>query len=476
MKSKTTIDSLRLLPSVDKVIHSSQLADSVEIYGRPLVTYAVRTVLSNLRAAQGKKKAPAAIDENAIFNDVIGLITTIGQPTLKPVINATGIVLHTNLGRAPMSEEMFKEILPTVTGYTNIEFDLKKAKRGHRIDHIAGLLRYLTGAQDALVVNNNAAAIVLTLNTLANQREVVISRSELIEIGGAFRIPDIMAAAGVKMIEVGTTNRTRLKDYQKAITPNTALIVKAHTSNYSITGFTEEVSIRELAGLGRSKKIPFLYDIGSGLLRKPEGLPLDQEPDVQSAIAAGADLVCFSADKLLGGPQAGIIAGKTKYLRALAEAPMMRALRVGKLTLAALSGACRLYLDDQSLKKNNPIFSLLERTDDQRKRIAELLLAALTAHGINAEIIASEGRCGGGTLPNLTVDSLAVRLIPQAKTVRERESEAAKLHRSLLIANQPVLSVLREGRILFDVFTLRESEIGTIAENVALFMKNSTTV
>jgi L-seryl-tRNA(Ser) seleniumtransferase len=462
-----SIQNLRNLPSVDALLRASETAPLIEQHGRPLVTYAVRKTVAGIRARIGKKQTPGDPSIGAIVAQVSKILHAISEPSLRPVINATGVVLHTNLGRAPMGEAVLKEIAPIITGYSNIEFDLATAKRGHRNDHITALLRYLTGAEDALIVNNNAAAIVLALNTLAAGREVIISRGELIEIGGAFRIPEIMSAAGVCMKEVGATNRTRLSDYEKAIGPATAMIVKAHKSNYAISGFTEEVTVRELAAFARKKRLPFLYDIGSGLLRKPAGLPLEQEPDVQSAIAAGADLVAFSGDKLLGGPQSGIIAGKDRLIPKLSKAPMMRALRVGKMTLAALAAACRHYLDDRSLVANNPLFTLLERSASERLRHAQSLLDALEKHGIAASIVESTGQCGGGTLPDLAIKSFAVSLTPPSNTVREREAFCERLFHALLAGDRPVLGVLREGRLLFDVFALFEQDIQTIAGRVA---------
>jgi L-seryl-tRNA(Ser) seleniumtransferase len=467
MDKKNKNQIMRNLPSVDALLRAPETAPLIEQWGRPLVAYAVRKTLGEMRAKIGKKGITDEPSIRDLFADTKKFVIAIAEPSLKPVINATGVVLHTNLGRAPMGEAVLKEIAPVITGYSNIEFDLATAKRGHRGDHIAALLQYLTGAEGALVVNNNAAAIVLALNTFAAGREAIISRGELIEIGGAFRIPEIMEAAGVRMKEVGTTNRTRISDYEKAIGPDTAMIVKAHKSNFAITGFTEEVPVRPLAALCKKKRLPLLYDIGSGLLRKPAGLPLEREPDVRSAVADGADLVAFSGDKLLGGPQAGIIAGKARFIRRLAASPMMRALRVGKLTLAALAAACRHYCDDASLVANNPLFSLLERSETDRLHVAHLLLDALKSRGIAGSIVESIGQCGGGTLPDLTLKSYAVALTPPSDRVKEREAFSEKLFYALLAGDRPILGVLREGRLLFDVFALSEQEIEAIAERAA---------
>ncbi|MBN1130015.1 MAG: L-seryl-tRNA(Sec) selenium transferase [Chitinispirillaceae bacterium] len=467
MQKKQKNQEFRKLPGVDTVLRSTEVVSLIETYGRPMVTYAVRKTVETARRRIGKKGSAADQSIESLAAGVKKMVTAITEPSLKPVINAAGVALHTNLGRAPMGETVFREIEPVSTGYSNIEFDLEKGKRGHRNDHIAPLLCYLTGCEEVAVVNNNAAALVLALNTLAAGREVIISRGELIEIGGAFRIPEIMAAAGVRMVEIGTTNRTRLADYQKATRPDTAMIVKAHKSNYTVSGFTEEVSVRDLAALAHKKKIPFLYDIGSGLLRKPAGLPLEDEPDVQSAIAAGADLVTFSGDKLLGGAQAGIIAGNGRLVRKLAGAPLMRALRVGKLTLAALSSACLHYLDDKTLVANNPLFALLERSESERLRIAQMLHAALENRDVGATVVESVGRCGGGTLPDLAMKSFAAAITSSAHNVKERQAFSERLFHGLLNGGRPVLGVLREGRFLLDVFALHERDIDAIAERVA---------
>ena len=467
MEKQQTGLPFRRLPSIDKALHSPDVAPLIERYGRALVAYALRRAVSAARERLGKRKNAEEVALAAIVEAAQKIILFIAEPSLKPVVNATGVALHTNLGRAPMGEAVLRDIAPIVRGYSNVEYDLSRADRGDRNDHVGELLRYLTGAQDVVVVNNNAAAVILVLHTLAQGREAIISRGELIEIGGAFRIPDIMAAAGVRMVEVGTTNRTRLSDYEKAITPDTALIVKAHKSNYTISGFTEEVPLRDLAAFARTKNLPFLYDIGSGLLRRPAALQIRDEPDVQGALADGADLVAFSCDKLLGGPQAGVVAGRSDLVRELARAPIMRALRVGKLTIAALASACRHYLDDKQLVVHNPLIALLERTDAQRRALAEGLRDGLAKRGVAAEIVESFGQAGGGTLPELKVASYAVALIPRATSAKQREAFAERVFHALLQGTRPVLAVLREGTLLFDVFALAEEEIEPVAVRAA---------
>ena len=453
--------TFRHLPSVEKILRTPTGEILSKQYGRPVVTYAIRHVLENARVELGNG-SKLDYSAEAISERARRIVRSICTSSLKPVINATGIILHTNLGRAPLGDAILEDIAPVVRGYCNLEFDLEKAARGHRGDHVTDLLSFLTGAEGVVIVNNNAAGIILALNTLAKDREVIISRGELVEIGGAFRIPEIMAASGARMIEVGTTNRTRLSDYEQAITPLTAAIFKAHKSNYTIEGFTEEVSVRDLATFAHDHNLPFFYDIGSGLLRKPDIPGIQGEPDVQQAIRDQADLVMFSGDKLLGGPQAGIIAGRRDLVTRLARAPLMRALRVGKLTLAALGSACRHYINDTDLVKTNPLFSLLERSPRERTILAEKLHQKLLDIGIQSEIVASTGVCGGGTLPDLKLPSLAIALIPPSQIVKERETFAEAVFYGLLLREHPVLGILREGRLLFDVFALTEKEIPEI--------------
>lgn len=456
----------RHLPGVDTVLKCSGADDLITVWGRELVVFSIRRTLDTLRHA-GSRRNTKDISPESILARTSDLIQATGSRSLRPVINATGIILHTNLGRAPFGTAVREALDPIMRGYSNLEFDLKKGRRGHRNDHISRLLTFLTGAEAALVVNNNAAAVILALHTLARGREAVISRGELIEIGGEFRIPDIMAASGARMVEVGTTNRTRCSDYEQAITPETALIFKAHKSNYTISGFTEEVSVTEMARLAHAHDIPLVYDIGSGLLRKPDLREMAGEPDVRTALTQGADLVTFSGDKLLGGPQAGIVVGNRGIVERLYRAPLMRALRVGKLTLAALSGACRSYLKDSDLIKTNPVFMLLERSLKKRRQLAEKLAAACGEKGVRVEIVKSSVQCGGGTLPDLSLPGYAVMLTAPGTSPGREKSFAERVFDELLSYEVPVLGVLREGRLLLDTGALFEEEIETVAVAVA---------
>ncbi len=458
-------ESLRNLPSVNDTLNLPEVAAFVEKHGREVVTYAVRRAIDRAReTVLGGGEAP---DAGRIAAAAGRTVAGICEPSLKPVINATGVVLHTNLGRAPLGEEAVEEIARIARGYSSLEFDLTKGKRGNRHVHAREMVTFLTGAEDALVVNNNAAGIVLLLRTLAEGREVIVSRGELIEIGGSFRIPEIMASSGARMVEVGSTNRTRLSDYESAITDETAIIFKAHKSNYTIGGFSEEVSVGELAGLAHDRGLIMVYDIGSGLLRNVEGSCLADEPDVRSALADGADLVAFSGDKLLGGPQAGIVAGKRDLVGRLASAPLMRALRVGKLTLAGLSAACRQYLNPEGLSAGNPIVGMLARSREELERLASKLAAELEKAGVSSLAVESKGQPGGGSLPEVRLESVAVEVTPQGDEGTGKQTFAERVFRELLEGDGPVLAVLREGKLLFDVLTLREDEIVPLARKVA---------
>lgn len=451
---------LKKIPGVDKLLILPEIIPFVKKYGKELVTYTIRQILDEERE---KILNGQSVPSNEIlFLNIKNMIENIADKSLKPMINATGIVLHTNLARAPLGKYILQELEPIITGYSNLEFDLKKGKRGQRNTHISELIKYITRAEDAIVVNNNAAAVMLVLKTFAARKEVIISRGELIEIGGSFRIPDIMKASGAKMVEVGTTNRTRLSDFEDAITDKTKMILKAHKSNYFISGFTEEVEIGELVKVAKKYDLMCVYDLGSGLLRKPEGLPLEKEPDVRSALEAGVDIVTFSGDKLLGGPQAGIITGKKEYISKLAKAPLMRTLRVGKMTIAALTAVVKCYLKDEDLISKIPIFMMLNRDKKELMRLVKQLSSEFDKYKIKNKIVESPAQVGGGTLPQLSIDSLAVTIIPP----KTDKKFARYVFKGLLKLDQPILGILREGNLLFDVLTIFEEDIPFIVKAV----------
>ena len=456
---------LRALPGVGDLLERADVIQLIDKYGRAVVKHAVQEVVERARAAILDGTPPP--NTAGIIAQTRQRVAEIFVPTLKKVINATGVILHTNLGRAPLGKAVADEVASVALGYSNLEFDLANIKRDDRNVHLREMLKFLTGAEDVLVVNNNAAGIVLSLSTLAAGREVIISRGEMIEIGGSFRIPEIMAASGARVVEVGTTNRTRLSDYEAAIGADTALIFKAHKSNYCIKGFSSEVHVKELVELAHAHRLPMMFDIGSGLLHKPESLPLQDEPDVRSAVTAGADVVAFSCDKLLGGPQAGIVLGRAELISRMAHAPLMRAFRVGKLTLAALGAACRQYCRDKDLVTENPTLGMLSRTPKQLKELASILQHKFERLGISTRLVESTGQCGGGALPGLRLRSLALEVLPQKGIGTTRETFAEYLYGRLVEAAPPILAILREGRILFDLLTLFEDDMEHIAQATA---------
>ena len=455
---------LRSLPGVDRMLAHPALASVREAYGRELMTHAVRSAIAHARQRiLSGGSAPAA---DQLAEAARRTVTLLAAPSLKPVINATGILLHTNLGRAPLGQAALDQISAVAGRYSNLELDLATGQRGSRNDHLADLIRHCTGGEAALVVNNNAAAVLLALHTLARDREVLVSRGELVEIGGSFRLPEIIAASGARMREVGTTNKTRLSDYADAINPDTRIIFKAHTSNYRIRGFTAEVSAAALAELAHACNIHFVYDIGSGLLNTVPGMPVCDEPRVDRAIAAGADLVTFSCDKLLGGPQAGIAVGAADLVSRLARAPMMRALRVDKLTIAALHATLRAYLDPDALRTTVCLYAMAGQTRDELQQRAETLRVGLGGKGIDGDIVPSTAQFGGGSLPDTTIDSLAVALAADERKDAHGNTRAEAVYYALLADATPVLAILRKGRVLFDLLTVRDDEIPLLTDAI----------
>ena len=459
------MDNLKNLPGVDKILLIPEIRELVDKHNDDLVKFAIRRTLDRIRHnALNDNEIPSAAE---IVSQIASEIKSITSKSLRNVINATGVVVHTNLGRAPFSNELIDEVSEILKGYSNLEFDLQKGERGSRNTHITKLLTYLTGAEDVLVVNNNAAALMLMLRTFAKDKEVIVSRGELIEIGGSFRLPDIMAASGCKMVEVGTTNKTKIEDYENAITENTALLFKAHTSNYVIKGFTHEAKLRELVALGKNRNIPVIYDMGSGLLRKTSVEIFKNEPDVRKTLETGVDIVSFSGDKLIGGPQAGIIAGRKEFISILKKEPMVRALRVGKTTLAFMEAALSYYLDDRILIKNNTIFAMMSQNSGDIRESAELLQAELKKQGIDSTVVKGSGQCGGGALPGETIDSFAVRIDGNFNSNRKKSEFAEKLYFGLLHCETPVVSILRKGDVYFDMLTIPKERIADLADIIS---------
>jgi len=400
--------ALRRLPSVDEVLRSSSAARAIDEFGRPAAVGAVRAVL-----AEARKDGMTGGNAEHFASAALERLGIAAQPSLRPVFNLTGTVLHTNLGRAVLAEAAVEAAVTAMRSAVALEFDLAGSHRGERDEHVRDLLCELTGAEDATVVNNNAAAVLLVLNTLSRGREAIVSRGELIEIGGAFRMPEIMARAGAKLVEVGTTNRTHAKDYVSAIGEKTGLILKVHTSNYRIEGFTKEVAARDLAEVASERRVPLVNDLGSGTLVDLRRFGLAHEPTVAEAVAEGADLVTFSGDKLLGGPQAGFIVGRKELIARLNRNPMKRALRVDKIRLAALEATLRLYRDPDRLAERLPTFRMLSRSKAEIQALARRLAPAI-AQAIGASFASAVGDCasqiGSGALPVETVPSAGIEI------------------------------------------------------------------
>jgi L-seryl-tRNA(Ser) seleniumtransferase len=439
----------RAIPSLDKLLKLAAVETLVGRHGRPLVTEIARDELARLRA--GLARAAADFDETDFVRACAERLEREARPSLKPVFNLTGTVLHTNLGRAVMPEEAAQAVAQAMTRPVNLEFDLDGGDRGERDQHIEKLLVRLTGAEAALVVNNNAAAVYLMLNTLAAKKEVPVSRGELVEIGGAFRIPDIMSRSGVKLVEIGTTNRTHLKDYAAAINPRTAALMKVHTSNYAIQGFTASVPEDKLAELAHKHELPFITDLGSGMLVNLEEYGLPHEPTPREALAAGADLVSFSGDKLLGGPQAGLIVGRKELVDRVRRNPMKRALRVDKMILAALEAVLRLYTDPERLKRRLPTMRHLTRAPAEIEAQAQRLLpdvqAALKGKA-DAGVVSVKSQIGSGSLP---VDLIASHGIAVSISGKRRSAAAADISAAFRALPVPVIGRISDGAFILDM-------------------------
>jgi L-seryl-tRNA(Ser) seleniumtransferase len=460
MSEKTARDRRASLPSVDRVLQAPATAVLIERYGRALVVDAVREALAERRAAA----APAAIAEVVAASECA--LVRLMAPSQRRVFNLTGTVLHTNLGRAPLPEEAVAAATEAMRAPSTLEYDLASARRGERDDHVAGWLTRLTGAAAALAVNNNAGALLLVLNALALGRETLVSRGELIEIGGSFRLPDIMQRAGTRLREVGTTNRTHLRDYADAIGPETALILKVHTSNYEIRGFAAAVAPSRLAALAHDRGLPFVEDLGSGTLVALDRWGLPHEPTVGEAVAAGADLVTFSGDKLLGGPQAGLVVGDADLVAALAKNPLKRALRLDKIRLAALEAVLRLYADPDRLAERLPALRLLARPRDAIAAAAERLLplvAGAVAGIATVALVETKSQIGSGALPLSLLPSAGLALAPLSASGAAIEALARRL-RELPV---PVIGRIDAGRVILDLRCL-DDEAGFVAQLPAL--------
>ncbi|MFO8240730.1 MAG: L-seryl-tRNA(Sec) selenium transferase [Dissulfuribacterales bacterium] len=460
--SQSQQELLRKLPKVDELIQT--LSNKVP---RRVKVTACRDVLDGLRSyiLSSREPDPESVEYETIKKQIEIRLASLLMPSLRPVVNATGVVIHTNLGRSLLPKEIFRHMLDIAGRYSNLEYNLEKGMRGSRYSHVEGLLCDLTGAESALVVNNNAAAVLITLETLARGREVIVSRGELVEIGGSFRIPDVMTKSGAILREVGTTNRTHLSDYESAISDQTALLMKVHQSNFQMVGFTMAASVAELAELGARRGVPVFEDLGSGNFIDLSRYGIIHEPMVQESLSAGADLVSFSGDKLLGGSQAGIIIGKKRLVDRIKKNPLNRAVRIDKLTLVALEGVLRLYQDPEQAVKVIPTLNMLCLSQDSIKSRARRLqrrLRALKLPGISIDTAETISRVGGGALPLHQLKSRAVVIAPEDKTF-----SAVRIESELRKNEPPVIVRIEEDKILMDIRTVRDKDYGIIIQAVA---------
>jgi L-seryl-tRNA(Ser) seleniumtransferase len=457
---------LKSLPKIDEMMLLLEKRAGIAGIPRELVKQACRSVVESLRdrilADKGKGGEMRLPTKDASARQAEQILEGFSRYRLRRVINATGVILHTNLGRAPLCREALERMNEVARGYSNLEYDLGKGERGLRYDHVRQLLCALTGAEDALVVNNNAAAVLLVLNSLAQGKEAIVSRGELIEIGGEFRIPDVMEKSGAHLKEAGTTNRTRLADYERAIGPETGLILKVHTSNFRIMGFTEEADLLSLVDLGKKHGLSVMDDLGSGCLIELERFGLEREPTVRDTLATGVDVITFSGDKLLGGPQAGIILGKAKTLARIRKNPLNRALRIDKLTLAALEATLMKYLRPEEALADIPLLRSLtepmEAVKRRAKRLASLLRRTLP-QGLTISFVKGVSMAGGGSLPTQEIPTVLIG-------IRATSLSAAALEEGLRRWKTPIIVRVADNQVLLDVRTLDAEEYKEICDAI----------
>lgn len=451
---------LSKLPKVDQTLQDQRLFAFFEDTSRDLIVESVREVIAEERAKilNGSGSAPA-FDEEAFFQAITERISQKKRPSLINVVNATGVVLHTNLGRAGLSPSACANVMKIAKGYSTLEYNVKKGARGSRHSHVESIICKITGAEAAMVVNNNAAATMLCLSAMAEDKEVIVSRGELVEIGGSFRIPDIMARSGAKLVEVGTTNKTKIADYKHAITEETAAIMKVHTSNYRIVGFTAEADLAELTALGKESGLPVIYDMGSGLLVDLSSYGI-KEPTVGESLKTGIDVILFSGDKLMGGPQAGIIAGKKSLINQMKNHPLARVVRIDKMTLAALESTCRTYLDQEKALKEIPALRMLSEDIQSMRSRGEQLKALLDdSMFFKCRVVEAAEQVGGGSAPTTELKGIAVKL--------ETEIPAEKIERLLRKNNIPIIARIIRDAVYFDMRTVADEELPIIAEAMA---------
>ena len=447
---------LSKIPSINKILMTDKVKELLEEYPEIFVKDIVKKEVDNIKndILQEKLKEVPAMDE--IVQKLCLEVKNKDKLSLRRIVNATGTILHTNLGRSLLSERVKENLTEIAFNYSNLEFNIDEKARGSRYTHLIDIIKRLTGAEDVLVVNNNAAAVLLTLNTLTKGKEIVVSRGELVEIGGAFRIPEIIKLSGGISCEIGTTNKTHLKDYENAINENTGVLLKVHTSNYKISGFTKAVTYEEVAALAHERGLIAVNDLGSGQFVdfRPYGLPY--EPTVKEVLDSGMDIVTFSGDKLLGGPQAGIIVGKKKYIEEMKKNQLTRALRVDKMTIATLEATLKLYLDEKTALEEIPTLNMISASIEKLREKAEKFTEIIKKSRFVAEIIEDKAEVGGGSYPGSQLESIAVKLTHSEKTSTEIE-------RILLSEDIPIITRIKENSIILDMRTLRENEFGLVA-------------
>lgn len=455
-------DRLRSLPKVDEALKRPRIAALLQTYPRALVVEALRGAIDAAREGLLSSEQTDFTDES-VLAEAASRLTALTRPSLRRVINATGIVIHTNLGRSPLAPQAAEAARRVAESYSTLEYDVESGERGSRHAHVEELIKRVCGAEAAMAVNNNAAAVLLGIAALARGREAIVSRGQLVEIGGSFRIPDIMCESGATMVEVGTTNKTHLRDYESTITERTGLLLKVHSSNFRVVGFTEEVSLTELVDLGSRHGVPVYEDQGSGVLVDLRGWGLPREPTMRESIESGADLVSCSGDKLLGGPQAGILAGKWHVIARLKQHPLARALRLDKMTLAALEATLRLYAEPELAVREIPTLRMLATPAEEIRVRAERLgrlVGEAAPDAFHADVIGEVSRAGGGALPMAEIPTFVLALRPR------RGGEVA-LEDRLRARDVPVIVRVKEGRLLLDPRTLTEAEEAEVARALA---------
>ena len=453
---------MKNIPKVDRVLGWPEIAALLEKHPRPEVLAAVRRVLERTREHVRANGDATALESGRIAARVSSELLSRSKPSLQAVVNGTGVVVHTNLGRSPLADEAEEAIHSVSAGYSNLEFDLETGERGTRYAHVEGLICELTGAEAALVVNNNAAAVILALSSLAQGCEVIVSRGELVEIGGSFRIPDVMRQSGAKMVEVGTTNRTHLRDFLAAITDATALLLKIHTSNFAVVGFTADASVAEMSTLGREAGLPVMLDAGSGCLIDLSPYGISGEPTIRQYLESGADVVTFSGDKLLGGPQAGLIAGTRRFIEPMKRHPLLRALRMDKLSLASLEATLRLYRDQRQALSAIPTLRMLTMTAAQLSGRADMIARRLRrALPDTVRLVKHPGEssAGGGSFPLLQLPTTLLEVVIAGHSPQQVES-------ALRRASTPVIGRIHRDRFLLDARTILDRDLPALAQSM----------